>query len=76
MTVQDRIHAGVPAAGAVCAVVGVGLCWLLAHPGGPAASAWPGAVGLAAACLLLGLGGLEKLGGQARPATIAIVAGV
>lgn len=45
-------------------LVGVGLCWWLASPAGPADSAAFSGVALAAAVMVLGLGGLPLLGVQ------------
>jgi len=57
-------------------VAGVGLCWILAHPAGPESAAWPGGLGVLAASLLLGMGGLELLGVEPRREMIAAVAAV
>lgn len=63
------------AAGAGGVLIGVALCAALAGIAGPAPSAWPAAVALAAGCLLLGLGGLGYLEAAGARWLIAATAG-
>lgn len=70
---RERARPLIAAVGGVLA--GLAVCAVLAGAAGPAHSAWPSGLALAAACLLLGLGSLKVLRAQPSPAVIAGAAG-
>ncbi|MEZ5210977.1 MULTISPECIES: copper resistance D family protein [unclassified Gordonia (in: high G+C Gram-positive bacteria)] len=69
------VRAALPAVAAAGALLGVAICGLLAGRAGPEGSAWAAALSLGAACLLVGLGGLEYVEARPSRALIAAVAG-
>ncbi|MDY6808262.1 MAG: CopD family protein [Actinomycetota bacterium] len=67
---HQRLRVAAVLAALTAMFAGLGLCWLLAAPDGPAATAVPGALGLAAAVLLVGLGALPVLGLEPSPVAV------
>lgn len=70
--VHQRQRAAAIAAASAAMFVGLGGCWLLAAPAGPAATSLPNTVALAAAVLLVGLGSLPVLGLVPSPVAVGV----
>ncbi|MEE4023538.1 CopD family protein [Gordonia sp. PKS22-38] len=59
---NTAVRAAALGGGLIAMFVGLGLCWILAAPDGPSATAVPNVVALGAAVLIVGLGALPTLG--------------